>query len=82
VSDWLQFEETEVGWAFRRDAWVHGYATEAARACLEWGFGSLDVPYLTAMIHPDNEASIQLARRLGMSPAPRGRSAREGTVSS
>jgi Acetyltransferase (GNAT) domain len=65
---WPQFEETEVGWAFRRDAWGHGYATEAARACLEWGFGSLDVPYLTAMIHPDNEASIQLARRLGMSP--------------
>jgi RimJ/RimL family protein N-acetyltransferase len=65
---WPQFNETEVGWALRRDAWGHGYATEAARACISWGFGSLDVPYLTAMIHPENKASVRLVRRLGMSP--------------
>jgi RimJ/RimL family protein N-acetyltransferase len=64
---WDQFDETEVGWALRRDAWGHGYATEAARACVEWGFASLELPYLTAMIHPQNEASIRLAHRLGMS---------------
>jgi RimJ/RimL family protein N-acetyltransferase len=63
---WPQFDETELGWALRRDAWGHGYATEAARACRDWGFASLDVPYLTAMIHPENDASIRLARRLGM----------------
>lgn len=65
---WPQFDETEVGWVLRRDAWGHGYATEAARACLDWGFAALDVPYLTAMIHPENEASNRVARRLGMSP--------------
>jgi RimJ/RimL family protein N-acetyltransferase len=65
---WPQFEETEVGWVLRRDAWGQGYATEAARACRDWGFASLDVPYLTAMIHPENDASIRLARRLGMAP--------------
>jgi RimJ/RimL family protein N-acetyltransferase len=68
---WPQFDETEVGWVLRRDAWGHGYATEAARACLDWGFVSLDLPYLTAMIHPENKASIRLARRLGMSPLRR-----------
>ncbi len=48
---WPQFDETEVGWVLRRDAWGHGYATEAARACLDWGFGNLAIPY-----HPDNAA--------------------------
>jgi RimJ/RimL family protein N-acetyltransferase len=68
VKYWPQFDETEVGWALRRDAWGHGYATEAAGACAAWAFTSLELPYLTAMVHPENEASIRLARRLRMSP--------------
>jgi RimJ/RimL family protein N-acetyltransferase len=67
LKHWGQFDEIEVGWVLRRDAWGHGYATEAARACLNWGFASLERPYFTAMIHPENEASIRLAGRLGMS---------------
>jgi RimJ/RimL family protein N-acetyltransferase len=63
---WPQFDETEVGWVLRADAWGHGFATEAGQACLEWGFSSLDVPYLTAMIVPDNHRSIRVAERLGM----------------
>ncbi|HEY7935093.1 MAG TPA: GNAT family N-acetyltransferase [Solirubrobacteraceae bacterium] len=65
---WSQFEETEVGWMLHRDAWGHGYATEAARACIDWGFGHLTVPYLTAMIHPENVRSIRVAQRLGLAP--------------
>jgi RimJ/RimL family protein N-acetyltransferase len=62
---WPQFAETELGWTLRRDAWGHGYATEAGRACLEWGFATLPVPYITAMINADNARSIGVARRLG-----------------
>ncbi len=65
---WPQFDETEIGWALRREEWGRGYATEAARACLAWACASLTVPYLTAMINPDNHASARLARRLGMAP--------------
>jgi RimJ/RimL family protein N-acetyltransferase len=65
---WPQFGETELGWALRREAWGHGYATEAAHACLEWGFAKLDVPYLTAMIDPANTRSLRVAERLGMTP--------------
>ena len=65
---WPQFGETELGWALRRDAWGKGYATEAGRACIEWGFAELDVPYLTAMIHPRNARSIRVAERLGFEP--------------
>jgi RimJ/RimL family protein N-acetyltransferase len=64
---WPQFGETEVGWILRRDAWGSGYATEAARGCIEWGFEQFELPYLTAMINPANERSVRVADRLGMS---------------
>jgi RimJ/RimL family protein N-acetyltransferase len=65
---WPQFDETEVGWALRPDQWGRGIATEAARACADWGFQNLTVPYLTALIRPDNARSIRVAERLGMRP--------------
>jgi RimJ/RimL family protein N-acetyltransferase len=65
---WRQVDETEVGWVLRADFWGHGFATEAGRACLDWGFRDLNVPYLTAMILPDNQRSIHVAERLGMTP--------------
>lgn len=57
----------ELGYHFRRDVWGHGYATEAARACVELAFGALDadtLPVLTALIRPGNRSSQRLARRL------------------
>jgi hypothetical protein len=42
--------------------------TKRGRACIEWGFSELDVPYLTAMIYPGNARSIRVAERLGMTP--------------
>jgi RimJ/RimL family protein N-acetyltransferase len=71
LKRWPQFGETEVGWVLRRDAWGRGYATEAGRACIEWAFGSLGLRRLTSMVHPRNEASIRVARRLGMRPLRR-----------
>lgn len=67
LHHWAQFDEVEVGWALRTDAQGHGYATEAARAWLEWGLARLDVPYLTAYVAPENAASRSVADRLGMS---------------
>jgi RimJ/RimL family protein N-acetyltransferase len=68
LKHWPQFDETELGWVLRRDAWGHGYATEAAQACVEWGFSDFDVPYLTAMINARNLRSIRVAERLGLTP--------------
>ncbi|MCB1338557.1 MAG: GNAT family N-acetyltransferase [Maritimibacter sp.] len=42
-----------------------GYATEAARAVRDWGFGALGLPGLVSYIAPENLGSIALARRLG-----------------
>jgi RimJ/RimL family protein N-acetyltransferase len=67
IKYWPQFGETEVGWTLRRSAWGKGYATEAGRACVDWAFANLGVPYLTAMIAPGNARSIAVAERLGFS---------------
>ncbi|MFD7030082.1 GNAT family N-acetyltransferase [Streptomyces sp. NPDC059917] len=65
---WEEFDETEIGWTFARDHWGNGYATEAARAVLAWGFGPLGLQRITAMIHHGNTASTAVARRLGFTP--------------
>ncbi|MFD9128891.1 GNAT family N-acetyltransferase [Kitasatospora sp. NPDC059571] len=65
---WEQFGETEIGWTFAREHWGRGYATEAARAVLAWGFGPLGLRQITAMIHHGNTASSGVARRLGFTP--------------
>lgn len=62
---WEQFGESEVGWTFRHEHWGHGYATEAARAVVDWGFNTLELKRITAMIHAGNKASIAVAERLG-----------------
>ena len=67
LKQWPQFEETEVGWALRPEVRGRGLATEAARAVLEWS-EQFDLPYVTAMIRPDNLASIAVAERLGLNP--------------
>jgi RimJ/RimL family protein N-acetyltransferase len=65
---WPEFDETEVGWVLMPEARGRGVATEAGRACVELGFRDFALPYVTAMIAPDNDTSIAVARRLGMTP--------------
>ncbi|HEY6145098.1 MAG TPA: GNAT family N-acetyltransferase [Solirubrobacterales bacterium] len=65
---WPQFDETELGWVLRPEARGRGVATEATRAMLRWGAGRLECPYFTAMIRPDNVASIAVAERICMTP--------------
>jgi RimJ/RimL family protein N-acetyltransferase len=56
---------TEVGWAFKRSSWGHGYATEAAIVAIDWAFDHLGWSEVIHSISPDNHASQALARRLG-----------------
>lgn len=63
---WPQFGETELGWVLRPEARGRGVASEATNAVLGWGFERLGFDYVTAMIRPDNAASIAVAERLGM----------------
>jgi RimJ/RimL family protein N-acetyltransferase len=62
--------EVEVGWHLHPDSWGHGYATEAARAVIERGFGA-GVPEVYAVVRPGNTASMAVCGRLGMQPLGR-----------
>ncbi len=56
----------EVGYHFRRDYWGHGYATEAARACMDYAFERLNVEKLISLILAENLPSRRVAERNGM----------------
>jgi len=57
--------ELEVGWHLRRDAWEHGYATEAAGALIAEAFRCLSPARLVCAILPSNLRSQRAAARLG-----------------
>jgi RimJ/RimL family protein N-acetyltransferase len=58
----------EVGmyWALNPAARRKGYATEAARALIEWAFTNLELARIVATTELDNTASQAVMRRLGM----------------
>lgn len=60
-------ELLEVGYLFRRDCWHKGYATEAARACMEYAFRELNADEVCSIIRDTNTASQRVALRNGMS---------------
>jgi RimJ/RimL family protein N-acetyltransferase len=56
----------ELGWKLARDSWGSGFATEAAERALQWAWDALPVEHVISCVHPDNVASANVARRLGM----------------
>jgi RimJ/RimL family protein N-acetyltransferase len=57
----------ELAWTLARPYWGNGYATEGARAAMAHGFLKLKRQRIISLIHPENERSIRLAKRLGES---------------
>ena len=57
----------EVGWRLARDHWGRGYATEAARASLAYGFDELGLVEIVSFTSLLNEPSWRVMERLGMS---------------
>ncbi len=59
-------DQVEIGYHVRRNQWGQGYATEAARACRDYGFANLKVDKLVSLIRPENIASCRVAEKNGM----------------
>lgn len=59
----------EIAWRLARAYWGHGYATEAARAALGYGFDQLGLAEIVAVTVPANLRSRRVMQRLGMSRA-------------
>jgi len=61
-----EFRQGEIGYIFHPDAHGHGYATEAGRALLRFGFDVAGLHRVYARCDARNTASSKVMRRLGM----------------
>ena len=57
--------EFELGWTIGRAFWGKGFATEAARAALDYSFDVMKRDHVVSLIDPLNVRSIAVAERLG-----------------
>ena len=62
----LEHRSGEVGYSFARDCWGQGYATEALRAVLQFGFDTLRLHRIEAQHEVDNPASGRVMEKCGM----------------
>jgi RimJ/RimL family protein N-acetyltransferase len=60
----------EVSWKLARQHWGQGYATEAAREAVRFGFEQLGLAEIVSMTVPANLRSRQVMERLGMTHDP------------
>ncbi|MFE2570248.1 GNAT family N-acetyltransferase [Streptomyces mirabilis] len=70
VGEDMPFAGVDIGWRLMRSAWGHGYATEAALACLAFGFEALGLPEVVASTTVHNLRSQAVMRRIGMTRDP------------
>jgi len=59
--------ETDIGFRFFEHCWNKGYATESARACLDYGFKELGLKTIIGRAMEANIASIRVLEKLGLS---------------
>ncbi|MCO6490065.1 MAG: GNAT family N-acetyltransferase [Phaeodactylibacter sp.] len=61
-----ELDETDIGFRFFRRYWGRGYATEAARACLEYGFRELRLKRIVGRVMKENTASVRVLEKIGL----------------
>ena len=60
----------EVGWRLAHEHWGNGYASEAARVAIAFGFGEAGLAEIVSFTSPDNERSWRVMERIGMTRDP------------
>ncbi|MFI5132913.1 MAG: GNAT family N-acetyltransferase [Chitinophagales bacterium] len=61
-----QREEIDLGYRFKKQFWGKGFATEAAFACIKYGFEELNLNCIIGRAIPDNTASLKVLEKCGM----------------
>jgi len=61
-----QRNEIDLGYRFMKNAWGKGYATEAAYACIKYGFEKLELQRIVGRAVPGNLASLKVLEKCGM----------------
>lgn len=62
-----EINEVDIGFRFFKKHWSKGYATESAKACIEYGFEKLSLKTIVGRAMEANVASIKVLEKLGMS---------------
>ena len=73
--------DVDVGFAFLPQFRSQGYGFEAASAVLAYGYGTLGLKRIVAVVAPDNDASIKLIEKLGLTFAGMVRLSEDGEES-
>ena len=68
LTPWILEEESlvDITYRLKESAWGKGYGWELAKALRDYGFGTLNLPQITATITPDNVPSKKIADKLGL----------------
>ena len=57
--------EIDLGYRFIKPAWGRGYATEAAYACIKYGFEKLNLKRIIGRAMPENTGSLKVLEKCG-----------------
>lgn len=57
---------TDIGWRLKPSAWGKGYATEGARACLDFAWKELQLNHVISVAVEANANSINVMKKIGM----------------
>lgn len=57
---------TEIGWRLSSNSWGRGFATEGARAVLDYGFKKLKLNEIVSFAAKNNKKSIRVMEKIGL----------------
>lgn len=67
IRNWaIEHARAEVGYVLARQHWGQGYATEALKAVLGFGFSRMELNRIEAKCVPENKGSIRVLEKSGM----------------
>ena len=66
LSHFLWRSRAEIGYWLSKEHWGKGLTTEAVKAAIEYGFGTMELHRIHATSNPDNIASIKVLKKAGM----------------
>lgn len=59
-------DETDIGFRFFEEYWNKGFATESAKACIDYGFENLNLKTIIGRAMSENTASIKVLEKIGL----------------
>ncbi len=66
-----ELDETEVAYLLSKRVQGRGYATEAARAAVQFGLETVGLAKIIGLVHPENVGSVRVLEKCGLSFADR-----------